>query len=146
MISVVSLLFVWPSGKLVDTFGRKPVIVPASIVAGLGLLSFVWSHDFLTFVSACTLWASASGFAGGAPASYAADMAPPGMNAAAMGLYRALSDVGYVAGPLLIGVMSDGLGINRALIITAVLMITPAVWFALRAPESHPRAIATRGR
>jgi hypothetical protein len=34
------------------------------------------------------------------PRAYAADNAPPGMNAAAMSLYRALSDLGYVVGPI----------------------------------------------
>lgn len=139
MISVISLLFVWPSGWLVDTLGRKPVLVPATILSGIGVLSFVWASNFATFIVACTIWATAGGFAGGAPAAYAADMAPRGMNAAAMGLYRALSDVGYVAGPLVIGLLSDVFGIDVALIVTATIIVIPAIWFGIRAPESHPR-------
>lgn len=139
MISIVSLLFVWPSSVLVDTLGRKPVLVPATIISGIGFIFFVWSHDFATFMLACIIWSCAGGFAGGAPAAYAADMAPPGMNATAMGLYRALMDVGYVAGPLLIGLMADIWGVRTALVVTAGLIMVTAVIFAIRAPESHPR-------
>lgn len=138
MVSIVSLLFVWPSGWLVDRIGRKPVITPTSVISGVSMLAFVWATDFGTFLLACTLWACASGFAGGAPAAYAADMAPHGMNAAAMGLYRSLTDVGYVAGPLAIGLISDLLGTRSALVITAGMMVAIAVLFALRAPETHP--------
>lgn len=139
MISIVSLVFVWPSGVLVDTLGRKPVLVPATLFSGIGFLFFVWAHDFTTFLVACLIWSCAGGFAGGAPAAYAADMAPAGMNAAAMGLYRALMDVGYVAGPLTIGVMADLWGVRTSLVITAGLILVTATVFAIRAPEPHPR-------
>ncbi len=139
MISIVSLLFVWPSGVLVDSIGRKPVLVPATLMSGIGFLFFYWATDFRTFLIACFIWSCAGGFSGGAPAAYAADMAPNGMNAAAMGLYRALMDVGYVAGPLAIGLMSDVWGVRTALLITAGLIVTTTVFFALLAPESRER-------
>lgn len=140
MISIVSLLFVWPSGVLVDSIGRKPVLVPATLFSGVGFLFFVGADDFRSFLVACFIWSCAGGFAGGAPAAYAADMAPAGMNAAAMGLYRALMDVGYVAGPLAIGVMSDVWGVRTALVVTAALIVGTSILFALRAPESHERS------
>ncbi len=139
MISIVSLLFVWPSGVLVDTIGRKPVLVPATLFSGIGFLFFYWATDFRSFLIACFIWSCAGGFSGGAPAAYAADMAPYGMNAAAMGLYRALMDVGYVAGPLAIGLMSDVWGVRTALLVTAGLILCTTILFALLAPESHHR-------
>lgn len=139
MISIVSLLFVWPSGVLVDSIGRKPVLVPATLLSGLGFLFFVGADDFRSFLLACFIWSCAGGFAGGAPAAYAADMAPAGMNASAMGLYRALMDVGYVAGPLAIGLMSDVWGVRTALLVTAGLITATSIIFAIRAPEVHER-------
>lgn len=138
MISIVSLVFVFPSGILVDKLGRKPVIVPSQFLSGAGLLLFITADSYATFLLACFVWSCAGGFAGGAPGAYAADMAPAGMNAAAMGLYRALMDVGYVIGPLAIGFMADNWSIDSALLVTAVLTIGSAVLFALRAPESLP--------
>ena len=136
MISFVSLAFVVPSGILVDKLGRKPVIMPASILSGFGFLLFIIADNYVMFLVACFVWSCAGGFAGGAPGAYAADMAPPGMNASAMGLYRALMDVGYVIGPLAIGYFSDKGSIDSALLITGILVIGTAILFAVRAPES----------
>lgn len=138
MISIVSLAFVVPSGILVDKIGRKPVIVPANFLNGAGFLLFIFADSYITFLLACFVWSCAGGFAGGAPGAYAADMAPAGMNASAMGLYRALMDVGYVIGPLAIGFMADTWSIDRALLITAILVTATALLFAVRAPESLP--------
>ncbi len=138
MISFVSLAFVIPSGILVDKLGRKPVIVPSQFLSGVGFLLFIFADDYFTFLLACFVWSCAGGFAGGAPGAYAADMAPVGMNASAMGLYRALMDVGYVLGPLAIGFMADNWSIDSALLVTGALVIGSALLFALRAPESLP--------
>lgn len=139
LISFVSLAFVIPSGILVDKLGRKPVIVPANFINGAAFFLFITADNYVTFLLACSVWSCAGGFAGGAPGAYAADMAPPGMNAAAMGLYRALMDVGYVIGPLAIGFMSDTWSIDTALAVTGMLTIITATLFALRAPESLPQ-------
>jgi DHA1 family multidrug resistance protein-like MFS transporter len=56
----------------------------------------------------------ASGVSGAAPAAYAADVARSGMHAAAMRSYRMLSDLGYVVGPLVLGVVTDLLGADAA--------------------------------
>ncbi len=87
-------------------------------------------------------WSAASGVSGAAPAAYTADVAPAGMTAPTMGLYRALADAGYVAGPLALGIISDLQSPNAALIFTSVLLIGSGILFALRAPESLPPRLA----
>jgi len=79
----------------------------------------------------------ASGVSGAAPAAYAADVAPSGMNAAAMSAYRMLSDLGYVLGPLVLGAVTDLLGADVALGSTAVLLIAVALLFARFASETY---------
>lgn len=138
MISFVSMVFVIPSGILVDKIGRKPVIVPSYLFNSGAFLLFVFADSYAMFLFACFVWSLSGGIAGGAPGAYAADMAPAGMNAAAMGLYRALMDVGYVIGPLAIGFMSDQWSIDFALLVTAALGIVSVSLFAVRAPESLP--------
>ena len=74
-------------------------------------------------------------------------MAPPGANAAAMSAFRALADFGYVAGPLLLGLVADWFGANVALAGTAALLVVVASLFARLAPETHAgrrRGEATR--
>jgi DHA1 family multidrug resistance protein-like MFS transporter len=76
---------------------------------------------------------------GAAPAAYADDVAPPGMNAAAMSAFRMLADLGYVVGPIALGLATDLVGADATLGGTAVLLVATAEFFARFAAESHRR-------
>jgi len=88
LASLVGLAVVYPSGVLVDRYGRKFVIVPATFVSGVSLLLFLLAPSYAWFLAGCVAWSLAVGVSGAAPAAYAADVAPPGMNAAAMSAFE----------------------------------------------------------
>lgn len=139
MVSLIGLAFVYPSGLLVDRFGRKAIIVPSTILSSLGMILFGMSTTFEFYLLASIAWSTASGISGATPAAYAADIAPPGMTASAMGTFRAISDSGYVFGPLVLGALADATSSVTALQATAVALLLIGVLFALRAPESLQR-------
>jgi MFS family permease len=135
--SALALALVYPSGIVVDRYGRKTVIVPASLVAGTSLSVFLLAPSYAWFVAGCLVWGLASGLSGAAPAAYAADVAPAGMNAAAMSAYRMLGDIGYVLGPLALGGVTDLLGVETALAVAAALLVLVGLAFARFAPETY---------
>jgi MFS transporter, DHA1 family, multidrug resistance protein len=135
--SVCGLIAAYPAGWLSDLVGRKAVIVPATILAGASMLLFCFATSYLWFVAACIVWGVASSVGGAAPAAYVVDSAPPGMNAAAMGLFRMTSDAGYVLGPLALGLMADVFGPIPALLAAAALLVLGGMAFAVVAPETH---------
>ena len=135
--SLVGLVLAYPAGVLVDRWGRKTVIVPATIVAGVSLVLFLTASSYASFLVACITWSIAVGISGAAPAAYAADVAPHGMNAAAMSTYRMLSDLGYVIGPLLLGIVTDAVGANAALGGTAACLVVVGLLFWRLAPETY---------
>jgi MFS family permease len=139
LASLVGLAVVYPSGVLVDRYGRKFVIVPATVVSGVSLLLFLLAPSYAWFLAGCVAWSLAAGVSGAAPAAYAADVAPPGMNAAAMSAFRMLADLGYVVGPIALGLATDLVGADATLGATAVLLAATALLFARYAPESHLR-------
>ncbi len=139
MISLMGLLLAYPSGVMVDRYGRKWVIVLSTVISGVSLIFFAQAPNFPWFIAACALWAISSGVAAAAPSAYAADMAPPGMNAPAMSMYRMLADFGYVAGPLLLGFAADVFATETALYATAAMVIIAGAAFAWLAPESYRR-------
>lgn len=133
--SVAGLAVAYPAGAVADRHGRKVVIVCATLVTGLSMLGFGWAAGYPGFLLACLIWGAATAAAGAAPAAYAADSAPPGMNAAAMSSYRMVSDVGYVAGPLLLGLLADWGGLDVPFWLAAALLFLIAVLFWRFAPE-----------
>ena len=135
--SLVGLVLAYPAGVLVDRYGRKTVIVPATILTGLSMLLFLLASSYEGFLAGCVAWSMAVGVGGAAPAAYAVDTAPPGMNAAAMSTYRMLADFGYVVGPITLGLAADLAGIDAALAGTAILLVTMALLFGRFAPETY---------
>ena len=113
------------------------MIVPATVAAGVSMLVFLAAPSYAWFLTGCVVWSVAGGVSGAAPAAYAADVAPSGMNAAAMSTYRMLSDLGYVVGPIALGVLTDLLGADAALATAAALMLLVAGLFARFAPETY---------
>ena len=135
--SVCELVAAYPAGSLADRFGRKTVIVPATVMTGVSMLLFCFAPTYAWFVAACIAWGVASSVGGSAPAAYAADSAPPGMNAAAMSTFRMMGDAGYVIGPLALGLVADIWGPVTALLVSASLLVAVGAAFALIAPETH---------
>jgi MFS transporter, DHA1 family, multidrug resistance protein len=140
LASLVGLVLIYPSGMMVDRFGRKLVIVPATVMSAGAMVLFVAAPSYAWFLAACVVWSLATGVSGPAPAAYAADVAPPGMNAAAMSAFRMLSDAGYVLGPLALGAITDLFGANVALSTAGVLLGAVAILFARYAPETYRAA------
>lgn len=135
--SVSGLVAAYPAGWLTDRFGRKAVIVPATVMTGASMLLFCLAPSFVWFTVACIVWGVASSVGGAAPAAYAADSAPPGMNAAAIGTFRMTSDAGYVIGPLALGLMVDLYGPVVSLMVAAALLVLVGAAFAAFAPETY---------
>lgn len=142
--SVISLILAYPSGYLVDRFGRKTVIVPSNLISAVGLLMFAITGGLGWFLLASFVWAIGAGLAGAAPAAYAADVAPKGMQAAAMGTYRMMADTGYVVGPALLGFAADGFGSGNSLIATATFVAVCGIAFASFAPETYRQGVSQR--
>src|SRR5256714_7437245 len=113
-------------------------MVPATIGAGLAAGLFSLVPDFAWFLVACGLWGFALGITSDAPGAYAADTAPPGMNAAVMSTYRMLSDAGYVLGPILLGIIATTAGAPVALALAGAgaPLSPPFVWTFLPASRS----------
>jgi predicted MFS family arabinose efflux permease len=134
--SISGLIASYPAGSVADRYGRKTVIVPTTIVSGAAMALFAVSEIYVVFVAAAVLWGIASTVGSSAPTAYAADSAPPGMNAAAIGTFRAVGDAGYVIGPFALGAIVDIWGSLLALMIAAAAMALAGMIFALFAPES----------
>lgn len=137
--SVIGLAVTYPAGAVVDRFGRKAMIVPMTALTGVSMLCFCFAPSYAWLLLACAIWGGASAASSAAPAAYAADSAPAGMNAAAMSSYRTLSDVGYVAGPLLLGLLGDWGGFDLPFWAAAAGLFVAAALFARLAPESLRR-------
>jgi pimeloyl-ACP methyl ester carboxylesterase/predicted MFS family arabinose efflux permease len=115
-------------GVVADRVPRRALLIPGTgaLVASLamfGLGSAPW-----VFVSAAALWGLGTGLTGPATAVYVAERAV-GDVTGPLALYRMLSDVGYLTGPILMGLSAGAIGIPLTFLWCAVLMLLAAVGF-----------------
>jgi MFS family permease len=136
LIAVVNFATLYVAGALADRFGRKAVIVPAGVLTAvaIGLYGFAASTSGFVFVS--VLLGVGIGLAGPAPAAYATDIMPAGAIGPGMGLYRTISDLGFVLGPIALGAVVDARGYGLAFGLNAAMMLMTTLPFAAWAHET----------
>lgn len=142
------------TGRLADRLGRRPLIIAGMVTSGisLGLLGLAVAPGIegataLTLLLGLSL---VSGIGAGLvnPAQQAAVADIVGnerKGGTVLSTYQMATDVGVIAGPVLIGLVVDLAGFGAALAVTGVVAVLGGlVW--LRAPETLSPAATTRSR
>jgi MFS transporter, DHA1 family, multidrug resistance protein len=123
------------AGWGIDRFGRKNMIVPSMIVSGVGVAIMAWAPNVTFLFIGIAIYGAGTGVAGPAPAAYVADLARGQNYGTVLGLFRSLSDSGFVLGPIMLGWMSDLRSFSFALYVNAFLMVLAGILFAVFAKE-----------
>jgi len=139
VVAVMQLIIVPFAGRLSDRLGRKRLIVPGGMVTVLGLLLFTRAGSYLFFLFSSAILGLGRGFGGPVPTAYAADIASPEDYERTMAIYRAVSDAGWVIGPIMLGWLKDVSGINSPFFLAAGLLFVATICFASLAKETVSR-------
>ena len=130
----------YPAGALADLVGRKAVIVPSTVLTGLSMVLFCYAPSYAWFIAASVVWSVSTSISSSAPAAYAADAAPAGMNASAMSAYRMTADAGYVLGPPGLGLLADLTSPPVAIISASLVLVAIGAMFAVTPAEKRSLA------
>jgi MFS family permease len=103
---VTTAITITPIGSISDRIGRKiPLALCLVLTAGI-TLAIPLSTDLLTLSIAIAIYGAVIGLQGPS-AAYVTDVSPQNKLEISMGLYRMISDAGFVMGPLLLGLLAD---------------------------------------
>ncbi len=103
---ITTALTIVPMGSISDRIGRKiPLALCLVFTAGITLL-IPLSTDLLTLSIAVAIYGAVIGLSGPG-AAYVTDVSPQDKLEISMGLYRMITDFGFVMGPLLLGFLAD---------------------------------------
>jgi len=104
--AITTAITIVPMGKISDRIGRKiPLAICLIFSAGATLL-IPLSTDLQTLIIALAVYGAVIGLSGPG-AAYVTDVSPQDKLEISMGLYRMISDFGFVVGPLLLGFLAD---------------------------------------
>jgi MFS family permease len=93
-----------------------------------------------------TMVGVASAMNGPAVAAYSAEAAPRHAYGPAMGLLRSFGDIGFILGPILVGLLDDlgSAGTRGGIMANAVLLFVCTLAFAIIAARTHRARVAQR--
>ncbi len=125
-------------GRLSDRVGRKPIASIGITVNALSILLFLYSNTIPDNIMTAVLLGVSYGMHYPVLPALTTDLAPLGIKATALGIFRGLRDSGIFTGAILLGVLLDFLGIDEAFyIISLLLFMGSALIFAI-AKETRP--------
>jgi MFS family permease len=103
---LVDTLTFYPSGKVMDRYGRLWIAVPSMAVLGLtqGLLPL--THGLVSLTVIAMLMGLGNGIGSGILMTLGADVAPPATRAQFLGGWRLCADSGSAAGPLVVSAVA----------------------------------------
>jgi len=135
LIAVTQIVALLLAGAMAGRLERKKLITPGCLLLGLGLAVAAKSFGYSLFLVSCIVMGFGIGLAGPILSAYVADILPKEEYGIGMGLYRAVSDIGFVTGPVLLGRLADLRGFTFPILFNAALISLAALTFFFWAKE-----------
>ena len=133
--SAVQALFLLPTGRFVDTVGRRPAMIIGGLLAMAAMLIVTFSSTLPAYLLAMALFGVGSAHLGVAPGAVVGDVVR-GRSGQVVAVFQMSADLGSVVGPLVAGMLADSLSFGAAFGATAgILVFGPLL--ALRMPETR---------
>ncbi len=119
-------------GPLVDRFGRVAVLRVLSVLAAAGLLLFIYAPNVPLVFAGAALWGA--GVSLGFPLGMSAAADDPARAAARVSAAASIGYIAFLAGPPLLGLISEHIGLLNTLLILVVLIVASG----LASPAARP--------
>ncbi len=137
--TIMNLIMTIPVGYAIDYFGRKPPIIASLVITALSSFVFPQTSDYVQISLAAVLLGIGTSGAGQAPLALATDATIDEPHGLSMGLYRLFGDIGFVVGPIILGMIADGYGLRMPFYFMTGLILVSAVLLQVFARETYSR-------
>jgi DHA1 family multidrug resistance protein-like MFS transporter len=137
--TIVNLIMTIPVGYAIDYFGRKPPIIVSLIITALSSFVFPMTSNYVQISMATVLLGIGTSGGGQAPLALATDATLDEPHGLSMGLYRLFGDIGFVVGPIILGMIADGYGLKMPFYFMTGLILISAVLLQVFARETYRR-------
>lgn len=128
----------WATGKLCDSWGRKPTMAVAFWALPFRILSYTQAHNPHTVVFLQTLDGIGAGIYGVAIVAFTADLTRgKGQFNSLLGIFATSQAVGGVVGPIISGLILQRFGFNPTFVGFALVALIAAGIFQLSVPNTR---------
>ena len=140
VLALTATLCRWQAGRYGDRHGHARLLVPALLVAALGLASMIWLASPALIVASMVLFGAGFGVMENATFALLVEQLP---EAKASTLWNVAYDAGYGAGPVVFGLFAARTGYPAAFALTSIVVL--AVLPAARSEQKRAGAARMEG-
>ena len=126
--ALIDMLLFPISGVLMDRYGRKYSGVPAVLVMGIAFVTLRWANNLGTLIAVGAALGIGNALSSGLVLTIGSDLAPGVGTAEFLGIYRLITDVGALCGPLLVGIVSDHSDLATSALLSGLLGGVGSLW------------------
>ncbi|HSU73716.1 MAG TPA: MFS transporter [Terrabacter sp.] len=142
----IDMALFYPSGWLMDRYGRVAAAVPSMLVLGLGMVVLPLATSLVAVTAAATVLGVGNGLGAGLIMTLGADASPADGRAQFLGGWRLCADLGRAAGPLALSGLSAVLSLGASAVVLGVGALVGAGWLRIWVPRHDPTRAAASGR
>ncbi|MFT7474820.1 MAG: DHA1 family multidrug resistance protein-like MFS transporter [Verrucomicrobiales bacterium] len=124
--SVVSLVVMPLAGRLADSRSRWEVAVGGALMTAITVALFGVVENEIQFFAIAALSGIGIGFVAVALPTMIGDLAPPGTEGRASGVYRMANDMGWIFGPITLALLADQSRYGLAFLVAGVPLLLAA--------------------
>ena len=128
----------YPSGWLMDRFGRVAAAVPSMVVLGLGMMLLPLATTLVAVTAAATVLGLGNGLGAGLIMTLGADASPADGRAQFLGGWRLCADVGRAAGPLTLSALTAMMSLGASSVVLGIGALIGAGWLRVWVPRHDP--------
>lgn len=129
----------YPVGLIMDRIGRKWMAVPCIFLLALGMALIPFCHSFYPFLFVIILAAIGNGFGSGIVQLLGADFSPENQRSDFLGVWRLVGDLGFTAGPFIIGIITEAFVLSLACYTTAGIGLIGALIMLFLVEETRKK-------
>jgi MFS family permease len=126
----------YPSGYIMDRWGRKWASVPSLLTLAIGLLILPATTEVYGYALVAILTGIGNGFGAGIVQVLGADFTPAAKRGEFLGVWRLIGDVGNAGGPFVVSFIVGIASLGLASICTGTLGLAGTLLMWLAVPET----------
>jgi len=131
-------------GSLADRYGRRPFVLLSLAAFAAANVGFLLARSVTAFTVVRTLEGALTAGLYPAAMGVVADVAPKGERGRWIGIVMAGYGAGFILGPVLGGLLYDGLGFAAPFLVSALMAVLAFVMAAFLVPETRTSAVRNR--
>lgn len=140
MANAVDMVLFYPSGKVMDRWGRLAIALPAMTTIGLAMIALPLTGGMFTLAAVAMIISLGNGIGSGVMQTLGADAAPREGRRRFLGIWRVFGDAGQALGPVVVSFGVVILSLGAGIIALGLVGLAAAGGLAMLVPKYSPFA------